>query len=211
MRLGRFDVDTLEAATGVAEVTGDGFGSGVRAVAKWRFPGFGVVVTVREEGAGWRCGDPAGVDVVALALLIGTIVIMGQMDLMRNSKLNETGKQIVSIRFADDPAALFPNYARSGTSRQPLYRECEKQLKAYFAGQRRSFDFPMQQPGTDFQQRVWNALLRIPFGKTISYLELSLQLGDAKAIRAVGTANGKNNLAIVVPCHRVIEIGRAHV
>lgn len=113
-------------------------------------------------------------------------------------------EQIVSIRFADNPAALFPNYARSGTSRQPLYRECEKQLKAYFAGQRRSFDFPMEQPGTDFQQRVWNALLRIPFGKTIRYLNLSIQLGDAKAIRAVGTANGKNNLAIVVPCHRVI-------
>ena len=62
----------------------------------------------------------------------------------------------------------------------------------------------MNQHGTDFQQRVWNELLGIPFGKTISYLELARRLGDIKSIRAAASANGKNNIVIVVPCHRVI-------
>ncbi|GAA4329849.1 methylated-DNA--[protein]-cysteine S-methyltransferase [Flaviaesturariibacter amylovorans] len=87
--------------------------------------------------------------------------------------------------------------------------QCRHQLDEYFAGSRRHFDFPMRQPGTDFQQRVWKALLAIPFGKTCSYRDLSKQLGDVKAIRAVGTANGRNNLAIVVPCHRVIGSDRS--
>jgi methylated-DNA-[protein]-cysteine S-methyltransferase len=82
--------------------------------------------------------------------------------------------------------------------------EAIKQLDEYFAGKRINFDFPIQQKGTDFQQGVWKNLLDIPFGKTISYLELSRRIGDEKAIRAVGTTNGKNKLWIVVPCHRVI-------
>ncbi len=86
----------------------------------------------------------------------------------------------------------------------PPISECRKQLDEYFEGKRKLFDFPMQQAGTDFQQSVWAALLQIPFGKTISYLELSKQIGNTKAIRAVGTANGRNALSIVVPCHRVI-------
>jgi len=69
---------------------------------------------------------------------------------------------------------------------------------------RKNFNIPIHQPGTDFQQRVWGELLQIPFGKTISYLELASNLGDAKAIRAVAAANGKNKIAIIVPCHRVI-------
>lgn len=82
--------------------------------------------------------------------------------------------------------------------------ECVKQLKEYFEGKRKLFEFPIVQPGTVFQQRVWKQLLEIPFGETLSYLDLSKKLGDVKAIRAVGAANGKNNIAIVVPCHRVI-------
>ncbi|RYZ21872.1 MAG: methylated-DNA--[protein]-cysteine S-methyltransferase [Chitinophagaceae bacterium] len=85
-----------------------------------------------------------------------------------------------------------------------LLHNSRAQLEEYFAGTRRAFDFPMRQKGTDFQQRVWEGLLAIPFGKTCSYRDLSKQLGDLKAIRAVGTANGRNQLAIVVPCHRVI-------
>lgn len=81
---------------------------------------------------------------------------------------------------------------------------CIQQLQAYFEGKRKDFDFPFRQKGTEFQASVWAELLNIPFGKTISYLELSKRIGNVKAIRAVGTTNGKNQLCIVVPCHRVI-------
>jgi methylated-DNA-[protein]-cysteine S-methyltransferase len=78
------------------------------------------------------------------------------------------------------------------------------QLQEYFDGNRRDFTFQLNPKGTNFQQRVWHELLTIPFGKTMSYLDLSKKLGDVKAIRAVASANGKNPLWIVVPCHRVI-------
>ncbi|QBN19184.1 methylated-DNA--[protein]-cysteine S-methyltransferase [Flavobacterium nackdongense] len=78
------------------------------------------------------------------------------------------------------------------------------QLQDYFEGKRTDFTFKLNPSGTEFQQKVWAALLEIPFGKTMSYLELSKKLGDVKAIRAVASANGKNPLWIVVPCHRVI-------
>jgi len=86
----------------------------------------------------------------------------------------------------------------------PVIINCIEELIQYFHGERRVFEFPINQDGTEFQKSVWNELLRIPFGKTISYLELSRRLGDTKAIRAAASANGKNNIAIVVPCHRVI-------
>lgn len=78
------------------------------------------------------------------------------------------------------------------------------QLQEYFKGNRSDFTFKMNPDGTDFQKKVWDALLKIPFGTTTSYQKLSVQLGDVKAIRAVANANGKNPLWIVVPCHRVI-------
>lgn len=78
------------------------------------------------------------------------------------------------------------------------------QLNEYFAGDRNHFSFKINPAGTDFQKRVWEALLNIPFGTTTSYHALSLKLSDVKAIRAVAAANGKNPLWIVVPCHRVI-------
>ena len=78
------------------------------------------------------------------------------------------------------------------------------QLNEYFAGDRKVFQLTLNPNGTDFQKKVWKELLEIPYGKTISYLELSKKLGDVKAIRAVAAANGKNPLWIVVPCHRVI-------
>lgn len=85
-----------------------------------------------------------------------------------------------------------------------IFGECIEQLNEYFEGKRRIFDFRIEQEGTDFQQRVWTELLKIPFGRTISYLELARRLGDEKVIRAAGSANGKNQLGIIVPCHRVI-------
>lgn len=78
------------------------------------------------------------------------------------------------------------------------------QLQEYFEGKRTHFNLKLNPKGTEFQQRVWQELLNIPFGKTLSYLELSKKLGDVKAIRAEAAANGKNPLWIVVPCHRVI-------
>lgn len=81
---------------------------------------------------------------------------------------------------------------------------CVVQLNEYFAGERSKFDFKLNYKGTEFQQKVWRELLKIPFGKTVSYMDLSKKLGDVKAIRAVASANGKNPLWIVVPCHRVI-------
>lgn len=81
---------------------------------------------------------------------------------------------------------------------------CVIQLKEYFNETRKAFDLKLNPTGTTFQKKVWNQLLTIPYGKTISYLELSKQLGDVKAIRAVASANGKNPLWIIVPCHRVI-------
>lgn len=81
---------------------------------------------------------------------------------------------------------------------------CIQQLEEYFVGKRLDFDLPMMPQGTDFQQKIWRLLLDIPFGRTISYLELSRRYGDEKAIRAVGSANGANPICILVPCHRVI-------
>ncbi len=83
-------------------------------------------------------------------------------------------------------------------------KEAVNQLREYFEGKRKEFNFELNPKGTDFQQKVWKALLKIPYGKTTSYLELSKTLGDVKAIRAVASANGKNPLWIVIPCHRVI-------
>lgn len=85
-----------------------------------------------------------------------------------------------------------------------VLQEAVSQLNDYFAGKRTDFTFKLNPSGTEFQQKVWKGLLEIPFGKTMSYLELSKKLGDVKAIRAVASANGKNPLWIVVPCHRVI-------
>jgi len=93
---------------------------------------------------------------------------------------------------------------RTTTLVPPLLEDATYQLTEYFEGKRKEFDLKLNPKGTEFQKRVWEALLTISYGKTTSYLELSKTLGDVKAIRAVAAANGKNPLWIVVPCHRVI-------
>lgn len=85
-----------------------------------------------------------------------------------------------------------------------ILKEAVTQLQEYFEGKRTEFTFKLNPQGTEFQQKVWQELLNIPYGKTTSYMDLSKKLGDVKAIRAVASANGKNPLWIVVPCHRVI-------
>jgi methylated-DNA-[protein]-cysteine S-methyltransferase len=88
--------------------------------------------------------------------------------------------------------------------RHPILLETERQLSEYFAGQRTRFDLPLQPHGTEFQKKVWQALREIPFGETKSYLDLARAVGSPEASRAVGAANAKNPLSIVVPCHRVV-------
>jgi methylated-DNA-[protein]-cysteine S-methyltransferase len=88
--------------------------------------------------------------------------------------------------------------------RSEMASRCIARLEEYFSHKRETFDLPLDLKGTEFQKRVWEELLKIPFGRTISYKELSLRLGNLKAIRAVGAANGANPVSIIVPCHRII-------
>lgn len=85
-----------------------------------------------------------------------------------------------------------------------ILQDCVCQLQEYFKGLRKEFNLKLNPQGTEFQKEVWEYLSRIPFGKTVSYLELSKQIGNVKAIRAVANANGKNPIWIIIPCHRVI-------
>jgi methylated-DNA-[protein]-cysteine S-methyltransferase len=109
-------------------------------------------------------------------------------------KGDENGVSVISILQEGEISKVIP----------VELKDAVKQLQEYFDGKRTSFNFPINPKGTDFQQKVWKALLEIPYGKTTSYMDLSKKLGDVKAIRAVASANGKNPLWIVVPCHRVI-------
>lgn len=107
---------------------------------------------------------------------------------------DENGISVISIADDGKISEIIPT----------VLQEAVTQLQEYFEAKRTHFDFKMNPKGTEFQQKVWQALLEIPFGKTYSYMDLSKKLGDVKAIRAVASANGKNPLWIVVPCHRVI-------
>lgn len=107
---------------------------------------------------------------------------------------DEDGISLISISDEEEVSSKIPI----------ILQETVSQLNEYFEGKRTDFTFKLNPSGTEFQQKVWKGLLEIPFGKTMSYLELSKKLGDVKAIRAVASANGRNPLWIVVPCHRVI-------
>ena len=109
-------------------------------------------------------------------------------------KGDENGVSVISILQEGEISKVIP----------VELKDAVKQLQEYFDGKRTTFNFPINPKCTDFQQKVWKALLEIPYGKTTSYMDLSKKLGDVKAIRAVASANGKNPLWIVVPCHRVI-------
>ena len=116
-----------------------------------------------------------------------------------------TDEFITALLFKDEkPANQTEIIMNEPDKNNALLNKCQQQLNEYFEGTRREFDFPIRQDGTPFQQKIWAALWEIPYGQTISYLELSKRTGDTKAIRAVGTTNGKNQLCIIVPCHRVI-------
>jgi len=122
------------------------------------------------------------------------------------------GELILVARSAKLAAILWPNErlnrVRLGPLEQdsdhPTLNETERQLLEYFSGQRRRFELALDFAGTDFQKRVWQALLTIPFGETRSYRDIAIQIGQPSATRAVGAANGRNPISIIAPCHRVI-------
>lgn len=111
----------------------------------------------------------------------------------------ENGQAITEILFGRP--ALSGEYAQVET---PLLKEAAKQLNEYIAGERKKFDLPLLPKGTEFMQTVWKALLDIPHGETRTYAQIAAAIGAPKACRAVGSANGRNPIPIVIPCHRVI-------
>lgn len=128
-----------------------------------------------------------------------------------------SNKGVTAIAFAERLEASQPAHAKStATAIEPnqvtsseitknaITEDACTQLKAYFAKKLNTFDLPLDVNGTEFQMSVWKALKEIPYGQTVSYLDIAKTIGNPKAVRAVGLANGKNPIAIVVPCHRVI-------
>jgi methylated-DNA-[protein]-cysteine S-methyltransferase len=119
-------------------------------------------------------------------------------------KLVASDEGLVAVLWQNDR----PSRVRLGEliedDQHPILLKAERQLDEYFAGKRKEFEVPLDMRGTSFQKNVWEALLAIPFGETRSYGQLAKQLGNPNATRAVGAANGRNPLSIIVPCHRVI-------
>lgn len=125
---------------------------------------------------------------------VGPLLIAGDHEALRYIFFPRNGKEARPER----------GWVESATG--PVAQTVE-QLHEYFAGRRREFDLPLAVEGTEFQQTVWRALQEIPYGETISYGELARRVGNPKASRAAGSANGKNRIPIVIPCHRVIAAG----
>lgn len=121
-------------------------------------------------------------------------------------KIGGTEHYVGEISFVDNEDYLVP-----ATPPAFLLHQCVEQLIEYFNGKRIAFNLPVYQNGTEFQQRVWGELVTISYGKTINYLDLAKRLGNAKSIRAAASTNGKNNICIVVPCHRVIGANQSLV
>lgn len=107
---------------------------------------------------------------------------------------------IISLGFTDEPSEI-------ENSVHPLLLRLEMELNEYFDGQRHNFTVPLNPEGTTFQKAVWKTLQNIPYGTSISYAEEAIRFGNPKAVRAVANANGKNPIAILIPCHRVIATG----
>lgn len=113
-------------------------------------------------------------------------------------------KGLAAVLWENDATERVKVRASDKSDKHPMIVTAKAQLKEYFAGKRESFDVPLDMQGTEFQKKVWKQLLNIPFGETRSYGELARKIGNINASRAVGAANGKNPLSIIVPCHRVI-------
>jgi methylated-DNA-[protein]-cysteine S-methyltransferase len=108
-----------------------------------------------------------------------------------------TEKALRSVRFVEKKS-------KTNLPLPPLVQEGLRQIDEYFRGKRKTFTVKLQVQGTDFQKKVWNQLMRIPYAKTVSYKDVARAIGNEKAVRAVGGANGRNKIGIIIPCHRVI-------
>jgi methylated-DNA-[protein]-cysteine S-methyltransferase len=108
-----------------------------------------------------------------------------------------TEEGILSVHFVEDAATKNPE-------NHPCVRECVEQLEEYFRGSRKEFTVNVILQGTDFQKQVWQQLMKIPFGEVVSYQDIAAAIGQPKAYQAVGNANGKNKISIIIPCHRVL-------
>lgn len=114
------------------------------------------------------------------------------------------GDKLAAILWENDRPGRVPLSPLTEDDSIPILRKTAGQLDEYFAGSRSQFDLELDFNGTDFQRRVWEALLKIPFGETRTYRQIAESIGNPKAVRAVGAANGRNPISIVAPCHRVI-------
>ena len=108
---------------------------------------------------------------------------------------NETA--VETLYFVEEAAAPSPEMP-------PVLQECLRQIEAYFRGELKDFSLKLQPQGTAFQQSVWQQLLEVPYGSTATYLDIARRLGDRNAVRAVGSANGRNPISLIIPCHRII-------
>lgn len=112
--------------------------------------------------------------------------------------ITECDSQLVSIDFGD------PSTTQLNISETPFIKEVHKELEEYFKGTRKTFQLPLALKGTPFQKKVWQALMAIPYGETMTYKQVAEAIGNPKACRAVGMANNRNQIPIIIPCHRVI-------
>lgn len=119
-------------------------------------------------------------------------------------KLVGSDDGLAAILWDNDRPGRVPLSIVAEDANHSVLLETERQLREYFFGERQAFDLPLDFSGTEFQQKVWRALLAIPFGETRSYSQIAAEIGAMKAIRAVGAANGRNPISIIAPCHRVI-------
>ena len=113
--------------------------------------------------------------------------------------IKDDGKNIIEIFFSKEEIPRDLELKES-----PLIKATMEQLQEYFEGKRKDFDIPMEAKGTEFQKSVWDQLLKVPYGETCSYGEIAKRIGNPKASRAIGMANNRNPISIIIPCHRVI-------
>lgn len=116
-------------------------------------------------------------------------------------EIGTTEDELISILYVDEK--------RENTEQPEILKETIKQIQEYFNGTRKEFDIKFKLKGTEFQEKVWNALTDIPYGDTVSYKYIATKIGNEKAVRAVGNTNGRNIINIVVPCHRVIGANKS--
>lgn len=116
-------------------------------------------------------------------------------------EIEEDNGYISAVRFVSE-------ISETENSSNEILNKAVSQLKEYFSGERRVFDLPLKQSGTSFQEKAWDYLMTLPYGKTVSYKDEAIAIGSPKGCRAVGSAKGKNNIAIIIPCHRVVNVGK---